>query len=233
MVNYMKKSLLIISKSRYFKLIFLCLLPLSLLALGTIDKKNNVILGIGNSLGYYLFLIFLELLFISNIIYLNRQLFSNSTYIIRFKSRREALDNSRYLGMIINTLLFIIIGILVTIIVFFRVNDKSVGSWTEVLILEVFIIRSLILLLLISDLINYLYLFRSKKLIYGYIFLIVWLFFFHDDIFIKSLDVFYYLEHYRLFDSLFLNIIYSLGIISVSYTINMIVRSISLRGSGE
>lgn len=233
MVNYMKKSLLIISKSRYFKLIFLCLLPLSLLALGAIDKKNNVILGIGNSLGYYLFLIFLELLFISNIIYLNRQLFSNSTYIIRFKSRREALDNSRYLGMIINTLLFIIIGILVTIIVFFRVNDKSVGSWTEVLILEVFIIRSLILLLLISDLINYLYLFRSKKLIYGYIFLIVWLFFFHDDIFIKSLDVFYYLEHYRLFDSLFLNIIYSLGIISVSYTINMIVRSISLRGSGE
>lgn len=233
MVNYMKKSLLIISKSRYFKLIFLCLLPLSLLALGAIDKKNNVILGIGNSLGYYLFLIFLELLFISNIIYLNRQLFSNSTYIIRFKSRREALDNSRYLGMIINTLLFIIIGILVTIIVFFRVNDKSVGSWTEVLILEVFIIRSLILLLLISDLVNYLYLFRSKKLIYGYIFLIVWLFFFHDDIFIKSLDVFYYLEHYRLFDSLFLNIIYSLGIISVSYTINMIVRSISLRGSGE
>lgn len=233
MVNYMKKSLLIISKSRYFKLIFLCLLPLSLLALGTIDKKNNVILGIGNSLGYYLFLIFLELLFISNIIYLNRQLFSNSTYIIRFKSRREALDNSRYLGMIINTLLFIIIGILVTIIVFLRVNDKSVGSWTEVLILEVFIIRSLILLLLISDLVNYLYLFRSKKLIYGYIFLIVWLFFFHDDIFIKSLDVFYYLEHYRLFDSLFLNIIYSLGIISVSYTINMIVRSISLRGSGE
>lgn len=229
----MKKSLLIISKSRYFKLIFLCLLPLSLLALGTIDKKNNVILGIGNSLGYYLFLIFLELLFISNIIYLNRQLFSNSTYIIRFKSRREALDNSRYLGMIINTLLFIIIGILVTIIVFLRVNDKSVGSWTEVLILEVFIIRSLILLLLISDLVNYLYLFRSKKLIYGYIFLIVWLFFFHDDIFIKSLDVFYYLEHYRLFDSLFLNIIYSLGIISVSYTINMIVRSISLRGSGE
>lgn len=233
MVNYMKKSLLIISKSRYFKLIFLCLLPLSLLALGAIDKKNNVILGIGNSLGYYLFLIFLELLFISNIIYLNRQLFSNSTYIIRFKSRREALDNSRYLGMIINTLLFIIIGILVTIIVFLRVNDKSVGSWTEVLILEVFIIRSLILLLLISDLVNYLYLFRSKKLIYGYIFLIVWLFFFHDDIFIKSLDVFYYLEHYRLFDSLFLNIIYSLGIISVSYTINMIVRSISLRGSGE
>lgn len=233
MVNYMKKSLLIISKSRYFKLIFLCLLPLSLLALGTIDKKNNVILGIGNSFGYYLFLIFLELLFISNIIYLNRQLFSNSTYIIRFKSRREALDNSRYLGMIINTLLFIIIGILVTIIVFLRVNDKSVGSWTEVLILEVFIIRSLILLLLISDLVNYLYLFRSKKLIYGYIFLIVWLFFFHDDIFIKSLDVFYYLEHYRLFDSLFLNIIYSLGIISVSYTINMIVRSISLRGSGE
>lgn len=233
MVNYMKKSLLIISKSRYFKLIFLCLLPLSLLALGTIDKKNNVILGIGNSLGYYLFLIFLELLFISNIIYLNRQLFNNSTYIIRFKSRREALDNSRYLGMIINTLLFIIIGILVTIIVFLRVNDKSVGSWTEVLILEVFIIRSLILLLLISDLVNYLYLFRSKKLIYGYIFLIVWLFFFHDDIFIKSLDVFYYLEHYRLFDSLFLNIIYSLGIISVSYTINMIVRSISLRGSGE
>ncbi len=229
----MKKSLLIISKSRYFKLIFLCLLPLSLLALGAIDKKNNVILGIGNSLGYYLFLIFLELLFISNIIYLNRQLFSNSTYIIRFKSRREALDNSRYLGMIINTLLFIIIGILVTIIVFLRVNDKSVGSWTEVLILEVFIIRSLILLLLISDLVNYLYLFRSKKLIYGYIFLIVWLFFFHDDIFIKSLDVFYYLEHYRLFDSLFLNIIYSLGIISVSYTINMIVRSISLRGSGE
>lgn len=229
----MKKSLLIISKSRYFKLIFLCLLPLSLLALGTIDKKNNVILGIGNSFGYYLFLIFLELLFISNIIYLNRQLFSNSTYIIRFKSRREALDNSRYLGMIINTLLFIIIGILVTIIVFLRVNDKSVGSWTEVLILEVFIIRSLILLLLISDLVNYLYLFRSKKLIYGYIFLIVWLFFFHDDIFIKSLDVFYYLEHYRLFDSLFLNIIYSLGIISVSYTINMIVRSISLRGSGE
>lgn len=233
MVNYMKKSLLIISKSRYFKLIFLCLLPLSLLALGTIDKKNNVILGIGNSFGYYLFLIFLELLFISNIIYLNRQLFNNSTYIIRFKSRREALDNSRYLGMIINTLLFIIIGILVTIIVFLRVNDKSVGSWTEVLILEVFIIRSLILLLLISDLVNYLYLFRSKKLIYGYIFLIVWLFFFHDDIFIKSLDVFYYLEHYRLFDSLFLNIIYSLGIISVSYTINMIVRSISLRGSGE
>lgn len=233
MVNYMKKSLLIISKSRYFKLIFLCLLPLSLLALGAIDKKNNVILGIGNSLGYYLFLIFLELLFISNIIYLNRQLFNNSTYIIRFKSRREALDNSRYLGMIINTLLFIIIGILVTIIVFLRVNDKSVGSWTEVLILEVFIIRSLILLLLISDLVNYLYLFRSKKLIYGYIFLIVWLFFFHDDIFIKSLDVFYYLEHYRLFDSLFLNIIYSLGIISVSYTINMIVRSISLRGSGE
>lgn len=233
MVNYMKKSLLIISKSRYFKLIFLCLLPLSLLALGTIDKKNNVILGIGNSFGYYLFLIFLELLFISNIIYLNRQLFSNSTYIIRFKSRREALDNSRYLGMIINTLLFIIIGILVTIIVFLRVNDKSVGSWTEVLILEVFIIRSLILLLLISDLVNYLYLFRSKKLIYGYIFLIVWLFFFHDDIFIKSLDVFYYLEHYRLFDSLFLNIIYSLGIISVSYTINMIVRSISLRGSWE
>ncbi len=229
----MKKSLLIISKSRYFKLIFLCLLPLSLLALGTIDKKNNVILGIGNSFGYYLFLIFLELLFISNIIYLNRQLFNNSTYIIRFKSRREALDNSRYLGMIINTLLFIIIGILVTIIVFLRVNDKSVGSWTEVLILEVFIIRSLILLLLISDLVNYLYLFRSKKLIYGYIFLIVWLFFFHDDIFIKSLDVFYYLEHYRLFDSLFLNIIYSLGIISVSYTINMIVRSISLRGSGE
>lgn len=225
MVNYMKKSLLIISKSRYFKLIFLCLLPLSLLALGTIDKKNNVILGIGNSFGYYLFLIFLELLFISNIIYLNRQLFNNSTYIIRFKSRREALDNSRYLGMIINTLLFIIIGILVTIIVFLRVNDKSVGSWTEVLILEVFIIRSLILLLLISDLVNYLYLFRSKKLIYGYIFLIVWLFFFHDDIFIKSLDVFYYLEHYRLFDSLFLNIIYSLGIISVSYTINMIVRS--------
>ena len=233
MVNYMKKSLLIISKSRYFKLIFLCLLPLSILALGTIDKKNNVILGIGNSFGYYLFLIFLELLFISNIIYLNRQLFNNSTYIIRFKSRREALDNSRYLGMIINTLLFIIIGILVTIIVFLRVNDKSVGSWTEVLILEVFIIRSLILLLLISDLVNYLYLFRSKKLIYGYIFLIVWLFFFHDDIFIKSLDVFYYLEHYRLFDSLFLNIIYSLGIISVSYTINMIVRSISLRGSGE
>lgn len=233
MVNYMKKSLLIISKSRYFKLIFLCLLPLSLLALGTIDKKNNVILGIGNSFGYYLFLIFLELLFISNIIYLNRQLFNNSAYIIRFKSRREALDNSRYLGMIINTLLFIIIGILVTIIVFLRVNDKSVGSWTEVLILEVFIIRSLILLLLISDLVNYLYLFRSKKLIYGYIFLIVWLFFFHDDIFIKSLDVFYYLEHYRLFDSLFLNIIYSLGIISVSYTINMIVRSISLRGSGE
>ena len=229
----MKKSLLIISKSRYFKLIFLCLLPLSLLALGTIDKKNNVILGIGNSFGYYLFLIFLELLFISNIIYLNRQLFNNSTYIIRFKSRREALDNSRYLGMIINTLLFIIIGILVTIIVFLRVNDKSVGSWTEVLILEVFIIRSLILLLLISDLVNYLYLFRSKKLIYGYIFLIVWFFFFHDDIFIKSLDVFYYLEHYRLFDSLFLNIIYSLGIISVSYTINMIVRSISLRGSGE
>lgn len=229
----MKKSLLIISKSRYFKLIFLCLLPLSLLALGTIDKKNNVILGIGNSFGYYLFLIFLELLFISNIIYLNRQLFNNSAYIIRFKSRREALDNSRYLGMIINTLLFIIIGILVTIIVFLRVNDKSVGSWTEVLILEVFIIRSLILLLLISDLVNYLYLFRSKKLIYGYIFLIVWLFFFHDDIFIKSLDVFYYLEHYRLFDSLFLNIIYSLGIISVSYTINMIVRSISLRGSGE
>ena len=229
----MKKSLLIISKSRYFKLIFLCLLPLSILALGTIDKKNNVILGIGNSFGYYLFLIFLELLFISNIIYLNRQLFNNSTYIIRFKSRREALDNSRYLGMIINTLLFIIIGILVTIIVFLRVNDKSVGSWTEVLILEVFIIRSLILLLLISDLVNYLYLFRSKKLIYGYIFLIVWLFFFHDDIFIKSLDVFYYLEHYRLFDSLFLNIIYSLGIISVSYTINMIVRSISLRGSGE
>ena len=229
----MKKSLLIISKSRYFKLIFLCLLPLSLLALGTIDKKNNVILGIGNSFGYYLFLIFLELLFISNIIYLNRQLFNNSTYIIRFKSRREALDNSRYLGMIINTLLFIIIGILVTIIVFLRVNDKSVGSWTEVLILEVFIIRSLILLLLISDLVNYLYLFRSKKLIYGYIFLIVWLFFFHDDIFIKSLDVFYYLEHYRLLDSLFLNIIYSLGIISVSYTINMIVRSISLRGSGE
>lgn len=229
----MKKSLLIISKSRYFKLIFLCLLPLSLLALGTIDKKNNVILGIGNSFGYYLFLIFLELLFISNIIYLNRQLFNNSTYIIRFKSRREALDNSRYLGMIINTLLFIIIGILVTIIVFLRVNDKSVGSWTEVLILEVFIIRSLILLLLISDLVNYLYLFRSKKLIYGYIFLIVWLFFFHDDIFIKSLDVFYYLEHYRLFDSLFLNIIYSLGIISVSYTINMIVRSISLRGSGK
>ena len=87
--------------------------------------------------------------------------------------------------------------------------------------------------MLISDLVNYLYLFRSKKLIYGYIFLIVWLFFFHDDIFIKSLDVFYYLEHYRLFDSLFLNIIYSLGIISVSYTINMIVRSISLRGSGE
>ena len=233
MVNYMKKSLLIISKSRYFKLIFLCLLPLSILALGTIDKKNNVILGIGNSFGYYLFLIFLELLFISNIIYLNRQLFNNSTYIIRFKSRREALDNSRYLGLIINTLLFIIIGILVTIIVFLRVNDKSVGSWTEVLILEVFIIRSLILLLLISDLVNYLYLFRSKKLIYGYIFLIVWLFFFHDDIFIKSLDVFYYLEHYRLFDSLFLNIIYSLGIISVSYTINMIVRSISLRGSGE
>lgn len=233
MVNYMKKSLLIISKSRYFKLIFLCLLPLSLLALGTIDKKNNVILGIGNSFGYYLFLIFLELLFISNIIYLNRQLFNNSTYIIRFKSRREALDNSRYLGMIINTLLFIIIGILVTIIVFLRVNDKSVGSWTEVLILEVFIIRSLILLLLISDLINYLYLFRSKKLIYGYIFLIVWFFFFHDVISIKSLDVFYYLEHYRLFDSLFLNIIYSLGIISVSYTINMIVRSISLRGSGE
>ena len=233
MVNYMKKSLLIISKSRYFKLIFLCLLPLSLLALGAIDKKNNVILGIGNSLGYYLFLIFLELLFISNIIYLNRQLFNNSTYIIRFKSRREALDNSRYLGMIINTLLFIIIGILVTIIVFLRVNDKSVGSWTEVLILEVFIIRSLILLLLISDLINYLYLFRSKKLIYGYIFLIVWFFFFHDVISIKALDVFYYLEHYRLFDSLFLNIIYSLGIISVSYTINMIVRSISLRGSGE
>ena len=111
----MKKSLLIISKSRYFKLIFLCLLPLSLLALGAIDKKNNVILGIGNSLGYYLFLIFLELLFISNIIYLNRQLFNNSTYIIRFKSRREALDNSRYLGMIINTLLFTIIGILYSI----------------------------------------------------------------------------------------------------------------------
>ncbi len=223
-------------KSIYFKLIFLSIPIIDLIAFGSIDKTKTIIDGISSALSYDFLITFLFAVFICNTIYLNKSLFANTPYLLRYQNKEQWLNKNRHLVMILNSIIYIMAVASIIIVACLRVNAKSPITFNVILNLTICLIRSLMLLLILNDIINYLYLLNNKKVIYYYIFIMVTLFLTHVTPTIQSnnlylIDIFYYLNNYNLFNSFFLNIVYSLGIISVYYTINYIIKLFCLQNS--
>ena len=72
MIKDIKKYL---KSLKYFKIILVFIIAIFSLSLGTIDKKTSIITGVNSALSYNLIIFILLSVFISNTLFLNRNLY--------------------------------------------------------------------------------------------------------------------------------------------------------------
>lgn len=220
-------------KIKYFKLLMIFIATIFSVSLGAIDKNLSIIKGINDVLGYNLIICIFLSIFISNILFLNKNLFNNYSYVLRFKNKNEVLNNNISTSNFVNLIFYLEAIVIIVIASFIRVTSKTIEI-TSLLHLLVYIVKYFILLLLLSNIVNYLYLLKNKKIIAIYFFILVVILITNLLIPLPDyINIFNYLYNGNLFDSLFLDFIFSLGIISVYYSANLIVRKLCIKYGGE
>lgn len=230
MIKDIKKYL---KSLKYFKIILVFIIAIFSLSLGTIDKKASIITGVNSALSYNLIIFILLSVFISNILFLNRNLFNNYSYILRFKDKNTVLNNNIAISNFINFKFYLEAIIVIFIAVFIKVSNKTIEIIPSFYLL-IYIVRYFSLMSLLTNVVNYLYLLKNKKIIVFYSLLLIAILITNCLTIIPDyFNIFYYLYNSNLFNSLFLDFIFTLGIISVYYSINLIVRKLCIKYGGE
>ena len=73
---------------KYFKLMTIFIAVIFSISLGAINKNASIIEGINSVLSYNLIICIVLSIFMSNILFLNKNLFNNYSYILRFKDMK-------------------------------------------------------------------------------------------------------------------------------------------------
>lgn len=230
----MKSSIIkYLKQIKYFKLMIIFIAGIFSISLGAINKNASIIEGINSVLSYNLIICIVLSIFMSNILFLNKNLFNNYSYILRFKDKNRVLNNNISMSYLINLGFYLAIVTVIVIASFIRVINKTVEVM-PLLHLLLYIMRYFSLIFLLSNIVNYLYLLKNKKItvIYYLILIVILITNFLTPI-PDYINIFYYLYNGTFFSSLFLEFIFSLGIISVYYSINLIVRKLCIKYGGE
>lgn len=218
---------------KYFKLMIIFIAVIFSISLGAINKNASIIEGINSVLSYNLIICIVLSIFMSNILFLNKNLFNNYSYILRFKDKNRVLNNNISMSYLINLGFYLAIVTVIVIASFIRVINKTVEVM-PLLHLLLYIMRYFSLIFLLSNIVNYLYLLKNKKITVIYYLILIVILITNFLIPIPDyINIFYYLYNGTFFNSLFLEFIFSLGIISVYYSINLIVRKLCIKYGGE
>lgn len=218
---------------KYFKLMIIFIAVIFSISLGAINKNASIIEGINSVLSYNLIICIVLSIFMSNILFLNKNLFNNYSYILRFKDKNRVLNNNISMSYLINLGFYLAIVTVIVIASFIRVINKTVEVM-PLLHLLLYIMRYFSLIFLLSNIVNYLYLLKNKKITVIYYLILIVILITNFLIPIPNyINIFYYLYNGTFFNSLFLEFIFSLGIISVYYSINLIVRKLCIKYGGE
>lgn len=218
---------------KYFKLMIIFIAGIFSISLGAINKNASIIEGINSVLSYNLIICIVLSIFMSNILFLNKNLFNNYSYILRFKDKNRVLNNNISISYLINLGFYLAIVIVIVIASFIRVINKTIEVM-PLLYLLLHIVRYFNLVFLLSNIVNYLYLLKNKKITVIYYLILIVILITNFLIPIPDyINIFYYLYNGTFFSSLFLEFIFSLGIISVYYSINLIVRKLCIKYGGE
>ena len=218
---------------KYFKLMIIFIAVIFSISLGAINKNASIIEGINSVLSYNLIICIILSIFMSNILFLNKNLFNNYSYILRFKDKNRVLNNNISMSYLINLGFYLAIVTVIIIASFIRVINKTVEVM-PLLHLLLYIMRYFSLIFLLSNIVNYLYLLKNKKITVIYYLILIVILITNFLIPIPNyINIFYYLYNGTFFNSLFLEFIFSLGIISVYYSINLIVRKLCIKYGGE
>ena len=218
---------------KYFKLMIIFIAVIFSISLGAINKNASIIEGINSVLSYNLIICIVLSIFMSNILFLNKNLFNNYSYILRFKDKNRVLNNNISMSYLINLGFYLAIVTVIVIASFIRVINKTVEVM-PLLHLLLYIMRYFSLIFLLSNIVNYLYLLKNKKITVIYYLILIVILITNFLIPIPDyINIFYYLYNGTFFNSLFLEFIFSLGIISVYYSINLIARKLCIKYGGE
>lgn len=218
---------------KYFKLMIIFIAVIFSISLGAINKNASIIEGINSVLSYNLIICIILSIFMSNILFLNKNLFNNYSYILRFKDKNRVLNNNISMSYLINLGFYLAIVTVIIIASFIRVINKTVEVM-PLLHLLLYIMRYFSLIFLLCNIVNYLYLLKNKKITVIYYLILIVILITNFLIPIPNyINIFYYLYNGTFFNSLFLEFIFSLGIISVYYSINLIVRKLCIKYGGE
>ena len=218
---------------KYFKLMIIFIAVIFSISLGAINKNASIIEGINSVLSYNLIICIVLSIFMSNILFLNKNLFNNYSYILRFKDKNRVLNNNISMSYLINLGFYLAIVTVIVIASFIRVINKTVEVM-PLLHLLLYIMRYFSLIFLLSNIVNYLHLLKNKKITVIYYLILIVILITNFLIPIPNyINIFYYLYNGTFFNSLFLEFIFSLGIISVYYSINLIVRKLCIKYGGE
>lgn len=230
----MKSSIIkYLKQIKYFKLMIIFIVVIFSISLGAINKNASIIEGINSVLSYNLIICIVLSIFMSNILFLNKNLFNNYSYILRFKDKNRVLNNNISMSYLINLGFYLAIVTVIVIASFIRVINKTVEVM-PLLHLLLYIMRYFSLIFLLSNIVNYLYLLKNKKITIIYYLILIVILITNFLIPIPDyINIFYYLYNGAFFNSLFLEFIFSLGIISVYYSINLIVRKLCIKYGGE
>lgn len=230
----MKSSIIkYLKQIKYFKLMIIFIAGIFSISLGAINKNASIIEGINSVLSYNLIICIILSIFMSNILFLNKNLFNNYSYILRFKDKNRVLNNNISMSYLINLGFYLAIVTVIVIASFIRVINKTVEVM-PLLHLLLYIMRYFSLIFLLSNIVNYLYLLKNKKITVIYYLILIAILITNFLIPIPDyINIFYYLYNGTFFSSLFLEFIFSLGIISVYYSINLIVRKLCIKYGGE
>lgn len=230
----MKSSIIkYLKQIKYFKLMIIFIVVIFSISLGAINKNASIIEGINSVLSYNLIICIVLSIFMSNILFLNKNLFNNYSYILRFKDKNRVLNNNISMSYLINLGFYLAIVTVIVIASFIRVINKTVEVM-PLLHLLLYIMRYFSLIFLLSNIVNYLYLLKNKKITVIYYLILIVILITNFLIPIPNyINIFYYLYNGTFFNSLFLEFIFSLGIISVYYSINLIVRKLCIKYGGE
>ena len=111
---------------KYFKLMTIFIAVIFSISLGAINKNASIIEGINSVLSYNLIICIVLSIFMSNILFLNKNLFNNYSYILRFKDKNRVLNNNISMSYLINFGFYLAIVIVIVIASFIRVINKTV-----------------------------------------------------------------------------------------------------------